>query len=364
MKKWILLLLAALLGGCGGDGPEKGKPATAAVVTGVTVQSVAAAAMQEELEVLGTVQAENGAVVAARIAGTVKSVRVKAGDRVARGQLLLELDGLESRAGSAAADAGIDEAQQALGEARSRRELARITYGRYEKLLQEQAVTRQEFDQRRTEQAVAEQAFTRAEARLVRAKEEAKGASAVAGHARITSPLAGLVTSRPAELGMTVFPGTVLVTVEEGGAYRLQVNAPESLQRKVKLGDSVRVALEGYPATVTGRVVEAAPAVDPASRTFPVKISLAAPGISSGAYGRAWFATGSRDGIMVPTSAVFERGALTAVWVVAPDKTARMRLVKTGRTMGDTVEILSGLSAGEQVVVTGGEKVTDGARIE
>jgi multidrug efflux pump subunit AcrA (membrane-fusion protein) len=68
--------------------------------------------------------------------------------------------------------------------------------------------------------------------------------------------------------------------------------------------------------------------------------------------------------MVVPASAVFERGALTAVWVVSPEKIARMRLVKTGRSIGDTVEILSGLSDGEQLVVAGGEKVTDGARIE
>jgi RND family efflux transporter MFP subunit len=364
MKRVMLLLLAALAAGCGAKDADRGKGEAPAVVSGVTVKTVDSATVPEELEVLGTVRAKNGAAIAARITGIVKAVRVKSGDRVSRGQLLLELEATENSAAAAAADAALAEARQGLEEARSRREMARLTYGRYEKLFQEQAVTRQEFDVRRTEQAVADQGFLGAEARLARAKEEARAATAVAGHARIVSPLSGVVTARPAEPGMTVFPGTVLVTVEEGGEYRLEANAPESLLHTIKMGDTVRVALEGAPAMVTGRVVESAPSVDPSSRTFPVKVSLSGPGITSGAYGRAWFAIGSRSGIMVPGSAVFERGALTAVWVVSPDKTARMRLVKVGRSFGDRVEVLAGLSAGEQVVVAGGEKVTDGAKLQ
>jgi RND family efflux transporter MFP subunit len=359
----MTLLLLFLLAGCGGrDDEKKASPATP--VTGVTLQAAESTAIPEELEVLGTVRARNGAAIAARIPGTVTSIMVKAGDRVSRGQLLLELEASESTAAAAAAAAAVTEARQGLEEARSRRELARTTFGRYERLFQEQAVTRQEFDERRTEQAVAEQGVQRAEARLARAMEDARGAESVAGHRRIVSPLAGVVTSRPAEMGMTVFPGTPLVTVEEGGEYRLEVNAPESLLRKVKVGDRVRVALEGAAAAATGRVVEVSPAVDPASRTFPVKIALAAAGITSGGYGRAWFPVGSRSGIRVPAAAVFERGALTAVWVVGPDRIARMRLVKPGRTDGDRIEILSGLSAEEQVVTAGGEKVTDGAKIQ
>jgi RND family efflux transporter MFP subunit len=359
----LLLLLLLLAGGCG-SGPEQGTRGVPPVVSGVTLQAVASVAVPEELEVLGTVRAKHGATLAARISGTVREVRVTAGDRVSRGQLLLELEAAERSAGAAAAAAGVEEARQGVEEARSRRDMARITHERYEKLLHEQAVTRQEFDQRRTERTVAEQSLARAEARLERALEDSRAAATVAGHARIVSPVAGVVTARPAEPGMTVFPGTPLVTVEEGGDYRLEVNVPEALLATVKVGDTVRVALEGAAAMATGRVVEVAPAVDPASRTFPVKISLSAAGVTSGAYGRAWFATGSRSGILVPPAAVFERGALTAVWVVNAERIARMRLVKTGRTVDGRVEVLAGLSAGEQVVVAGGEKVTAGARIQ
>lgn len=364
MIQVMLLLMAALLAGCGAKEADRGKGPAQALVTGVTVQRVESATIPEELEVLGTVRAKNGAAIAARIAGTVTGVRVKAGDRVSRGQLLLEIEAVEGMAGAAAATASVTEAQQGLEEARSRRDLARVTFGRFEKLFQEQAVTRQEFDVRRTELAVADQGVAQAEARLARAREESKAAASVAGHGRVTSPLSGVVTARPAEVGMTVFPGTLLVTVEEGGEYRLEANAPESLLRQVKPGDTVRVAIEGSGAPAPGRVVEVVPSVDPASRTFPVKIAISVSGVTSGAYGRAWFATGSRTGIMVPPSAVFERGALTAVWVVAPDRTSRMRLVKTGRRTTDTVEILAGLSVGEQVVVAGGEKVTDGVKVQ
>lgn len=364
MKKILVLLLAGALAGCGKSGNEQGTASAHPVVSGVTVQNVADSAVPDELEVLGTVQAKNGAVMAARIAGTVTAVKVKPGDRVGRGQLLLELEAAEGEAGAAAASAAMEEARQGLEEAKSRRDLAQVTYGRYEKLFQEQAVTRQEFDVRRTELAVAEQAVKRAESRLQRSREESRSASAIASYRRIVAPLPGVVTARPAEVGMTVFPGTPLVTVEEGGSYRLEVNVPESLKGKVALGDAVRIALEGVAGDASGRVIEVAPSVDPANRTFPVKIGLSSAGISSGTYGRAWFVTGKRTAVLVPSSALFERGALTAIWVVGPDHLARMRLVKAGKRSGDMVEVLAGLSSGEQVITAGGEKVTDGAEIQ
>lgn len=362
----LFLLAAGALAGMGGcGGKEKvagsGAPPT---VTGLTLQSAAISTIPEEIEAVGTVKARNSSVLAARVPGTVSSVLVKEGERVAKGKLLLTLEANEVAAGAAGARAAVEEASRGVEDARSRKKLADATFDRYQKLFQEQAVTRQEFDVRRTEKEVADQGVARAEARLAQAREGAKSAGTMAGYTRISAPIAGVVTAKPAEVGMTVFPGTPLVTVEEEGSYRLEVAAPESLLGKVKPGDRVRVLVEGAAPEATGRVAEVVPAIDPSSRTFTVKVEVAAKGVRSGTYGRAYLPVGARRGILVPKSALVERGALASVWVVDRDNVVRMRLVKVGEPVGDRVEILSGLSADERIVVGGVEKVVDGAVVK
>jgi hypothetical protein len=104
--------------------------------------------------------------------------------------------------------------------------------------------------------------------------------------------------------------------------------------------------------------------VDPASRTFTVKIDVQGGGLRSGSYGKALFRVGSRQGIAVPAAAIVERGALTSVWAVSREGIARLRLVKLGQAVGSRVEVLSGLTAGERIVIAGTDRVTDGVKVE
>jgi membrane fusion protein, multidrug efflux system len=356
--------LAAGVSGCDKKGPAGEALKAVPVVTGVVTQEVTAGDIPEQTEAVGTVRAKNSALLAARIPATVTGIHVMVGERVPKGKLLVTLASAEAVSGAAGARAGVEEALRGVDDARARQKLAEVTFDRFEKLFKEQAVTRQEYDVRRMEKDVAAEGLARAEARLVQAREGAKSASAIAGYTRIIAPMAGIVTSKPVEAGMTVFPGMPLVTVEEEGHYRLEAAAPESLLGKVRVGQEVSVTVDGAAAGMSGRVAEVVPTVDPASRTFTVKVDLAGKGLRSGSYGRVQFPVGSRQGLLVPKGAVVERGALTSVWVVDKEKIARMRLVRTGKPVGDRLEVLAGLSAGESIVAAGVEKVTDGARIE
>ncbi len=350
--------------GCGGKGKETAVATVPVAVKGVALQVLASASIPDQIEAVGTVRARNSAQIAARIPGTVSRVLVREGDRVGRGKLLVTLQSAETVAGAAGAKAGVDQASRSVEEARARKQLADVTLERYSKLLQEQAVTRQEFDTRLAEQKMATQGFARAEAGLVQASEGAKAAGAMAGYNRITAPISGIVISKQVEVGMTVFPGAPLLTVEEEGNYRLEVSAPETLLGKAQVGQKVAVAVDGAAAAMTGRIAEIVPTVDPASRTFTVKVDVDAKGLRSGSYGRVLFPVGSRQSLLVPKGAVVVRGALTSVWVVDKQKVARMRLVNLGKPVGDQWEALSGLSAGEQIVTAGVEKLVDGATVE
>lgn len=363
----ICLFSAGVLAGASGCGEKVktgGGAETQPVVTGVSVQSIGVAAIPEQIEAVGTVKARNSSVIAARLPATVSAIYVREGEWVPKGKLLATLEATEVAAGAAGARASVDEAKRGLEDAQARKKLAEVTFERYQKLYQEQAVTQQEFDVRKTEKDVAQQGVAGAEARLAQARQGAKSAGSMAGYLRITAPFAGVVTGKQAEVGMTVFPGMPLLTVEEQGNFRLEVAAPESLLGKVKPGDGVQVAIDGGGAAVTGRVAEVVPAVDPASRTFTVKVDISGSGVRSGSYGRALFPVGMRRGLLVPKSAVVERGALTSVWVVDKDNVARMRLVKVGQALDSRVEVLAGLSAGERIVTAGMERVVDGAKIQ
>ncbi len=362
----ILLIAALSAVGCSKkNDAEKAENAPVVVVKGVTLESVKNVAMPELLDVVGSVRARTSAVVSTRIPGSISVLRVREGDRVKKGQVLAQLDAQENQANAAVATAAIDEARRGLDEALSRKKLADTTFDRYQKLYNEQAVSRQEFDVRQTEKDVAVQGAARAESRLRQAQEGSKAASAMSDYTRIIAPISGIIASKQADLGATVFPGQPLMTIEDEGTYQLELALPEGVATKVKPGTPLQVTLDAIGSTFAARIAEIVPTADSASRTFTAKIALKQSGLKSGMFGRGSINLGTTvNGITVSKKAAVERGALTYVWTLDKENIARMRIVKVGRQTGDRVEILSGLSEGDRVVVAGVEKVTEGARVE
>lgn len=363
----VVAAVPVLLAGCGEKkhSPQAGTAAVATVVKGTTTETVTSVLIPETIEVVGTVRARTSAVVSARIPGTINVLRVREGERVKKGQVLLQLDAQENQANAAAAYAGIDEAQRGLDEMLSRKKLADTTFERYQKLFNEQAISRHEFDVKQSERDLAQQGVARAEARLRQAREGSRAATAVSDYTRIVAPISGIITSKQADLGATVFPTQPLMTIEDEGSYQLELAVPESLAATVKAGAPVQVSLDSVGNPFTAQIMELVPAADPGSRTFTAKINLSQKGLKSGLFGRGLISLGSSvNALLVSRKAIVERGSLTSLWIVDKDAIARMRLVKTGKIKGDKIEILSGLSNGERVLVGGIEKITEGVRVE
>lgn len=367
-EKYLLLVIvsaALLFGGCSSERHEAAKTAAAPpTVKGALVEVVRTVDLPEEVTAVGTVRAGTSALVASRLTGTVTVLSAREGDRVAKGAELLTIQAQEAASGALGAAAGADEAQRGLDDARARLKLADATLTRFRNLLKEQAVTRQEFETREMEQEVAMQGVARAEARLAQAKEAGKAASAVAGYARVTAPLAGVIVQKQVDLGSSVFPGSPLVTIEAEGSYRLELAVPESLSGRVKPGQIISVSFDAAGGKQQAKVIDIVPLVDPATRTFTVKVALPAKGFRSGMYGQGIFTVGSSKGIVLPTTAVVTKGALTGVWVVDQAGLSRFRLIRTGRLAGEKVEIVSGLASGERVVVGGVLPAVEGSRVE
>ena len=371
MRAYILyptLLLTAALAAAGCSkkhdaGKAENVPVT--VIKGLALETVKSAAMPEMLEVVGSVRARTSAVVSSRIPGSISVLRVREGDRVRKGQLLAQLDAPENQATAAVAVAGIDEARRGLEEAVSRRKLADSTFARYQNLFKEEAISRQEFDVRQTEKDMAAQGVARAEARLKQAQEGSKAAATMSDYTRIIAPISGIITSKPADLGATVFPGQPLMSIEDEGSYQLELALPESVATRVRPGSPLQVTLDAIGSTFAARIAEIVPTADPGSRTFAAKIDLNQKGLKSGMFGRGAINLGTTViGITVPIQAVINRGAMAVVWTLDKENIARMRIVKLGRQTGERVEILAGLTDADRVVVTGAEKVTEGAKVE
>ena len=361
----LSLLIAVGLGLNGCSDTKHGVQAPPPAVSGLTVTAVKVSDLPETLDVVGTVRARTSALVSARISGTVSVLHVREGDRVRKGQLLGQLDSKENLAQATGAVAAIDEAKRGLEEAQARQKLADNTFGRFKKLYDEQALTRQEFDTRQTERDLAHQAVARAEARLRQTQEASRAAGTMADYTRIVAPISGVIVAKQADLGSTVFPGQPLMTIDDEGSYQLELAIPESQVRAVHAGTAVQVQIDATGSSFSTRVAEVVPASDPASRTYTAKVAVPQKGVRSGMFGRGSIALGSSvKGVRVPRTAVFERGALTAVWSVGTDEVIRMRLVKTGRIVGDSIEILSGLADGDRIVTAGMEKAVDGARLQ
>ncbi len=360
-------LLALALTGCPGKGNQAGnRPVEpVAVVTGVTVVTVRTDNLPDTREIVGTVRARTSAVVSTRIPGTISVLRVREGDRVRKGQLLAQLDAQENQANAAGAAAGIDEARRGLDEARTRKQLVDTTFERYQRLFSEQAVSRQEFDTKQADRDLAAQGVARSEARLKQAREGSRAADTMADYTRIIAPISGIITSRQADLGATVFPGQPLMTIEDEGSYMLELAIPESMAAAVRPGTPVQVTLDALGSTFAADIAEIVPSADPASHTFTAKINPGRKGLKTGMFGRGAISLASTVNVItVPRKALVEHGAMTSVWIVDKQGSARMRLVKVGKTIGDRAEILAGLTDGERVVVGGTEKVAEGNKVQ
>jgi multidrug efflux pump subunit AcrA (membrane-fusion protein) len=387
----VLTAAVLLTTACGRHDPGPAAAAAAAPAVRVPVETVAPAGVPETVEAVGTVRSTKQSVLSSKIVAAVVAVHVREGRGVEPGQLLVELDDREVRGGLDRARAGLREAQSGLDEteraiaaaeravesAAAQERLAGVTYRRMRELVDRELIARQEHDEAaaRLQVATAEAARAaetraalvarrrQAQARIEQARADLDTAGVVAGHARVTAPSRGIVAARTVEPGNLAAPGVPLLTLEEE-RYRLEVAVSESELARLRPAQRAEVEIDAAGRGLEGTIVEIVPAADPLSRTFTVKIELPrVAGLRSGVYGRARFAVGERRALLVPRAAITTQGQLDGVYVVDDTRVARLRLVKTGKTRGERVEILAGLAGGEQVVARAAG-VADGQAIE
>jgi len=373
-----LLLIAAVADIFTACSSAEKRPAQAGpLIRGVQTETVHLESAPQVYQAVGAIRSASTAILAAQVGGTVTEVRVQPGDRVKRGQLLAVLDDRSAQAQVQGAEAGVNEAvqgeaevDQALKAATADRQFAEATFNRYKELLAKNSLSRQEFDgaEARYQAALANERAMGAKkqqvlARQQQARSQQDSARTYLSFSRIVSPIDGIVTAKSVDVGTVVMPGTPVLTVEDTARYRLEASLPEEYLGHAQAGASVSVSTgQGQ---FEGRVAELVPAADGTSHTFLVKIDLPHDcHCRSGEYGQASFPVGEAKGLAVPSAAVVDHGELQGIFVVGAGGNVEYRLVKTGKAMGDRVEILAGLAAGEKVAISQIDRLHDGARVE
>ena len=360
------LIVAAVLGLSSCSTERQADVASTETVRNASVLAVRQANIPDVLDAVGTVRAAQTSDLASQMMGNIVEIRAREGDRVYRGQVLAVIDDSQPRATVDRATAAELAAQQQLVAADSDLALAESTLKRCQYLYEQKVVSQQEFDEVKARHQATLARRDLARAGQAEARAALHQAMTSLEYTRIRAPFNGVVTHKQADSGTLASPGMPIFTVEDVSGYRLEVAVNESDLRYARTGGEVLAAIEALGnAELKGKVVQIVPAADAASRAFLVKIELPTDTrLHSGLFGRAQFSRGKQQALLIPRSAVIERGQLQGVFVLDQNRVASLRYVTLGKFSGSEIEVLSGLQGGEWFVANPGDRDLNSKRIE
>jgi RND family efflux transporter MFP subunit len=403
----LLVAVAALMASCGGSkaNVRKDEPAN---TQPVAIEVTTAAAIKRELprffEATGSLAGDEQTDVAPQTSGKVVAVGVDIGSYVRRGQMLVRLDDAELKLRVAQASAQVEQAKAAVRQAEEKiglrpgqafdpnrvaevaaakvtLDLAQKNLQRAEKLIESGDVSRSFYDEQRARRDQLKEQY---EVALAQARQNYAGvdvartnvanAQAQLGlaqknlqYAVIPAPIDGYVTERTADLGEYVSPQQKVATLVRTNPLRIRIDIPEQAIPEVKVGQSVSITTSAWPdKNFAGRVARIAPNVTAQSRTFTVEAQIENNG---NALKPGQFATVRilqervEPAVLVPARAVVNEAGVNRVYVIKNGH-AEQRLVQTGQTDGDLIEIRNGVAADEQVATSNLEQLTDGIAVK
>jgi RND family efflux transporter MFP subunit len=340
------LLLLVPTAGCAKKAEEEGGAAEVPTIV-AEVGKVERQDLVEGLVVRGTIAAlpNEDVRISALVPGRVMMLKAAEGDTVTAGQVVAEIDPrpLEDQKRQAAA---------AVAQAKAALENAKLNLDRTDRLFKRGIAAGKEVEDAKAQQAVAEAGVETAMAALDTADRQLS-------RAKVTSPIAGSVVKRLVSVGEQV-DGTAaqpLIEVANLDVLELAANVPSEHLGAIRQGQSVEITSDAYKdKSFSGTVIAIAPAVDPATNTALTRIRVANPGrlLKVGMYAQARVAIGERkDALTVPPSAVARNEEGEAAVYVVSNGAAQRVAVKVGLETREAVEILSGVSEGQSILVSG-----------
>lgn len=316
---------------------------------------------------VGTVRPRTETSIEAQVTARILEVKVRPGDEVEKGDILIVLDAgqfqarldqarqavLSAQARKLQADQAVHSAEAVLAEAEA-------AYNRTRNYFENEAATEQDMERARSNFLQARsgvehsrQVLQESEAGVRQAEKAVEEARIALSYTRILTPESGRVAKRTAEPGDMAWPGKTLMVLHTRGAFRLESLVREGLIDRIRVGNQMQVYFDALDETFEGLVDEVVPTADPVTRTFLVKVDLPRlEGLYPGMFGRLLVPVGDRRIVTVPLEALIRVGQLEMVNVRAGDRWERV-FIKTGRIIGDRVEVLAGLEGSEVLLLNG-----------
>ena len=373
--------LLVALAGCGGDSSEASAQEGKREQAPKQVQTDRVQERQIGTSVLvnGTLDAYDRATVGTKVAGRLQIMAVDLGSHVRRGQLIARVDPTDYSIRLQQAEAGLAQARVRLGlppgggsdavdpsdtppvrEARAVLEEARASRERYSTLLRDGVISKADFDQVQAQARVAE-------SRYQESLEEIRNRQAVATQRRAEVALArqqladtgvyaafdGVVQQRIASIGEFLSAGAPVVEIVKIDPLRFRAEVPERDAASIRVGQTVQLAVDGAPGDTSGRVTRLSPTITERTRVLQMEADIPNPraGLRAGSFARATIVTDTTaSSLSVPKEALITFAGIEKVMVVEQGKT-KEKPVTTGRRTGQWVEVLSGVKAGDEVVL-------------
>ncbi len=359
MNKIILTLSISLLvlTSCGGDKKEpieNNEPAIAVKVSGISADNNG-----EFVSASGKIEAENSANVSTRMMGYVTKVHIKVGQKVSAGQLLVSVNSTDLQAKKAQVEASILQATAGYNNAKK-------DYDRFVALFAQQSASQKELDDMTSR-------YEMAKAGLEGAKQMRNEVMAQFSYSNITAPFSGEVTNTFVKEGDMANPGMPLVSIEGASHMQVTTMVSESDITSIQNGMNVKVLVKSTNQQLAGKVVEVSGSAKNTGGQYLVKVNLNNTGskVLSGMFVNVQFPAANKPQIkksqmgkvVVPQSALVQQGQLTGIYTIGNKNIAILRWLRIGKTFGNQVEVLSGLSANEQYIVSADGKLYNGAKI-
>jgi RND family efflux transporter MFP subunit len=354
----VLLLAAGCSGGAqeggpaaGGPGGRGGGPPMAVPVEMITL---AEKPTEQSAEFVATVKARRSTTIQPQVEGFLTRINVKSGDRVAPGRVLFEVDNSTQQSAVASLES-VRAARQADAA------YAKQQADRAKTLLDVGAMSQQEYEQALTQQKTAD-------AQLNAVEQQIKQQRTELGYYRVTAPTAGVVGDVPVRLGERVTRQTELTTIEDNSGLELYVNVPVQEAPKLKVGLPVRLADESGQVVATEKISFISPSVDDTTQTVLVKTAIAGRGaFRADQFVRAEIVFGNQPRLTIPVTAVNRINGQYFAFVAQPGDggalVARQVAVTVGEVIGNEYLVRSGLKAGDRLIVSGIQKIGDGAPV-
>ena len=305
-------------------------------------------------KVSGQIEASDYANISTRMMGYVTHVYVKIGDHVNKGQSLIDINNSDMQAKKSQAQAGIIQAEASYLKAE--KDLNRFTV-----LLEQKSASQKEFDDIKTQYEIAK-------AQLEGAKQVQKEVEAMLFYTNIKAPFKGIITSKSVKTGDMAKPGYPLMSIEAPDQYMANIMVPETQISNIQKSDSVTIVIKSTEQSISGIISEISTSSQNSGGQYLVKIELNVPSdvkLYSGMFISASLpaAYGQNTRVTIPKLAIVQKGDLQGIYTVSSSNTAILRWLKLGGAMGDQIEVLSGLSAGETYIVKAEGKLYNGAML-